>query len=357
MGGGYRNDPNWGSAVVLVPLKAYKQYGDVSILSKKRTEMVEYLDYLIRRAGEKPYLNDGGLGDWLALDTSTPKGAASTFGFHSAARGMAEVEAFLGDEDSSRRYAELAQSLREGFHQMWFNTSASRPQYCTGSQGCNAFALGMGAAPSQEISDAVLEGILDSLEARGWALTAGEISLPSLFEALRDAGHDDALFKLMTNDRDWGYGRMIREGATSLWEHWDLPVTGGSRNHFMFGYGDAWIIGLAGLRQKAGSVGWREVEYKPVIVGDLQFAETRYRAPAGEVAAKWKLEGEVLEYEIVVPVGSTGWVEIPVVEVQEGGGRVVAGENGVLAVEESEGGVKIVVGSGSYSFTGTVVKS
>lgn len=29
------------------------------------------------------------------------------------------------------------------------------------------------------------------------------------------------------------YGYQVEYGATSLWEHWDAPTTGGSLNHFM----------------------------------------------------------------------------------------------------------------------------
>lgn len=343
MAGGYRNDPNWGTAVVLVPLKTYKQYGDVAVLSKRRKEMVEYVDYLVRRAGGKTYLDDGGLGDWLTLDTSTPKGAASTFGFWSAVSGMAEVEGLLGNEEERKRYEELARGIQAGFHGMWFNGSGVG--YCQGSQGCNSFALGMGAVPA-DLRDDVLDAIVGDLERRGWALSAGEISLPSMFEALHDAGRDDVLFEVMNNDRDWGYGRMVREGATSLWEHWDLPLTGGSRNHFIFGYVDAWILGLSGLRQKKGSVAWREIDFKPVVVGDLGFAETYVKTPRGDAGARWEREGAALRYVVDVPVGSRGWVVMPAVEVS------IDGQKGVEEVEEADGVTRVVIGSGRYSLTG-----
>ncbi|KAF9873345.1 putative alpha-l-rhamnosidase protein [Colletotrichum karsti] len=351
MGGGYRNDPNWGSAVVLVPLKAYKQYGDIEILRKRRREMVEYVDYLVRRAGGNMFLDDGGLGDWLALDTSTPKGAASTFGFWGAVTGMAEVEGFLGNDEEQARYAELAKGIQAGFHGRWFNNS--EVGYCKGSQGCNSFALGMGAVP-EAIRPNILDAIVRDAERRGWALSAGEISLPSMFDALRDAGRNDVIYEIMRNDEAWGYGRMVREGATSLWEHWDLPVTGGSRNHFMFGYGDAWILGLSGLRRAPGAVGWDEVLFEPVVVGDLGFAGTRVLTPRGVAAARWERDGEVITYVIEVPVGSTGVVKMPAVEVKEGG-EDVDGRKGALEVVEDEKGTRVVVGSGKYSLTGKLV--
>lgn len=37
----------------------------------------------------------------------------------------------------------------------------------------------------------------------------------------------------MSSTTSPSYGYQIKHGATSLWEHWDADVTGGSLNHFM----------------------------------------------------------------------------------------------------------------------------
>ena len=53
--------------MIIVPLRLYQYYGDIRILQFKHDTMVQYINYLINRAGGNPYLNDGGLGDWLNL--------------------------------------------------------------------------------------------------------------------------------------------------------------------------------------------------------------------------------------------------------------------------------------------------
>lgn len=58
---------HWGRAMIAVPLKLYKYYGDVNVLKMRYSTMGEYINYFKNRAGGKPYLNDGGLGDWLTL--------------------------------------------------------------------------------------------------------------------------------------------------------------------------------------------------------------------------------------------------------------------------------------------------
>lgn len=59
--------PQWGNAMTIVPLRLYQYYGDIDILKLKHQFMVEYVEYLVNRAGGKPYLDDGGLGDWEAI--------------------------------------------------------------------------------------------------------------------------------------------------------------------------------------------------------------------------------------------------------------------------------------------------
>lgn len=53
--------------MITVPLKLYRYYGDIDILKERHATMIEYINYLKKRADGKNYLDDGGLGDWLTL--------------------------------------------------------------------------------------------------------------------------------------------------------------------------------------------------------------------------------------------------------------------------------------------------
>ncbi|RYP82234.1 hypothetical protein DL769_001728 [Monosporascus sp. CRB-8-3] len=324
-------------------------YGDVAVLTMRHQYMVEYVNYLKNRANGQPYLNDGGLGDWLTLDKTTPKGLASTFGYHSAVSDMAEIEEILGNNAEAANYRALADEIKGGFNSMWFNNTGS-PHYATNCQGCNAIALDMGAVAEGHKPD-VLANIIASLEAHDWHWTVGEISLPSLIRVLHKAGRDEVLFRLFSQETVPSYGSQMLYGATSLWEHWDAPETGGSWNHFMFGYGDTWILRLSGLAHGEDSVAWRRIDYRPVVVGDLTSARTSYRMPRGVASASWELKGTTLSYNVVVPVGSRGTVYLNSTFVTEGGRRLRAGRDGILTVEQRDHGQTVIaIGSGSYRF-------
>ena len=111
------------------------------------------------------------------LDTTTPKGVTSTFGYQQCAAALAEVEEILGNQTEAAKYRALAADITKGFHTMWYN-STNFPHYCQNSQGCNALALDMGTVPS-DVRPRVLQALIDSLEANDWHVTVGEISLPS----------------------------------------------------------------------------------------------------------------------------------------------------------------------------------
>ncbi|KAL1607762.1 hypothetical protein SLS60_002698 [Paraconiothyrium brasiliense] len=344
----YRDDPNWGVAAIRFPLLHYEYYGDITILTMRYNVMSQYMDYLQQQAGGKPYMPDSGLGDWLTLNNTTPKGATATFAYHQAASGMAAVEKYLNHTAKAAEYQALAGSIREGYHSRYFNETGS-PHYCVNTQACNAMALDIGAVPV-ESEEAVLFALIDSLEEQGWHWDVGEISLPSLIRVLKGANRNDILYELFSQTTVPSYGSQVVYGSTSLWEHWDAPTTGGSYNHFMFGYGDIWIVELSGLSQSSGSVAWKQIDYKPVVVGDLTQAKTSYRTPRGRASAEWSRTGSSLEYNVEVPVGSIGTVTLNSTLVTLDGGKIKAGMNGVTSTKENEGQTVIKVGSGMYKF-------
>jgi alpha-L-rhamnosidase len=118
----------------------------------------------------------------------------------------------------------------------------------------------------------------------------------------------------------------------------------------MFGYGDTWLRRLSGLDQSPGSVGWANITYSPIIVGDLTTASATYRSFRGTASATWTL-GNGLTYAVVVPVGSIGTVILNYTTVLESGSDMVAGRNGIESFATVNNVTTIVIGSGSYEFT------
>lgn len=68
--GGFRDEPNWGNTIVLLPLYLYQTYEDISILEEFYPFMVSWVNYLQGKATN--FTLSYGLGDWFSIDNLHP---------------------------------------------------------------------------------------------------------------------------------------------------------------------------------------------------------------------------------------------------------------------------------------------
>ena len=349
--GGYQDDPNWGSTMVLLPFAHYKAYGDIRILQSSYSAMQAYVEYLTNKSVD--YTLNYGLGDWesLELKPAPSKGITATYGWYESVTAMTSIAGYLGKSSDAAMYAALAKNIASGFNAAFFNTSTSA--YALNTQCDNILALDMGVVPPT-VLPAVVNNLVANIKYHNTTWQDGEVSHPALFRVLLSNGRNDLLWDMMNSTAYPSYGYEVELGATSLWEHWNSlgpNSSGGSLNHFMFGYGDVWLRMLSGLSQTSDSVAWTNINYAPMVVGDLTSASATYRTIKGSASASWNLSRTSLKYDIVVPVGSTGHVSLAYSKIKESGLPLIKGLRGVVEIQTSAGTTTITVGSGSYSFT------
>jgi alpha-L-rhamnosidase len=298
--GGFRDDPNWGSSMVIVPWQLYRAYGDRGLLATYYPNMKAYVEYL--RAKASGNLLDYGLGDWATINASTPAGVTATYGYFRAADALASAAAVLGNTADAAAYRSLRDAIGQAFQARYYD--AANHTYATGSQCSDALALDMGIAPA-----GVLDHLVASLTANGYHLDLGEIGLAALFDVLAAAGRNDVVYQIATQTTAPSYGAMLARGATSLTEFWDGT---GSQNHFMLGAIDKWFTtSLGGIDQSPSSVGYQDLLIAPAIVGDLTSVTARYRTPRGPVSTSWQRSGRSVRLDVTVPAGATATVRLP----------------------------------------------
>jgi hypothetical protein len=95
---------------------------------------------------------------------------------------------------------------------------------------------------------------------------------------------------------------MVKMGLTTLPESWDARAgTGNSMNHFMLGQLMEWHFAyVAGIRQKAGSVGWKRVLIAPQP-GPLKKAEASFDSPSGRITSRWRQSSGRFELHVDIP--------------------------------------------------------
>ncbi len=120
-----------------------------------------------------------------------------------------------------------------------------------------------------------------------------------------------------------GWGWMLENGATTLWEHWAGSDNTFSNNHPMFGSVSQWFFNCpGGIRPADDAVGFDKILIAPQVLGDLQWVKAGYQSVRGPVTCEWKKTDGKLEIQVAVPVGATATVWVPAKDaagVTEGG--------------------------------------
>ncbi|MFI1964922.1 family 78 glycoside hydrolase catalytic domain [Streptomyces pathocidini] len=342
LSGAYRNDANWGGAFVLVPWQLYTTYGDKETLRAYYPQMKQYVTFLEQKVSGG--ILDYGLGDWITPDRTFPRAVAGTYGYWRVVDGLSRIAEVLGEDADAAAYRGKAETSAKALSDKFYDPATGT--FGGGGHGAEALALDMGAVPAGERAR-LLDHFVGSVEAAGHHLVLGEISLPAAFRVLSEAGRDDTVYRIANQTTSPSYGYQVLAGNTTLGETWD-GGSGQSQNHFMLGAIDSWFTSrLAGIQQKPGSTGYRELLLAPSVVGDLESASGSYRTPYGTVRTDWRRDGSAFRLKAAVPAGTTAEVRVPLTS-----GTVRADRDARLLRTE-EGVAVYEVGSGEWTFTST----
>lgn len=312
-GGGFTDSPEWGSAGIIFPWYLYQWYGDEDFLVMAYDMMKKYISYL--KSKSKDNILSHGLGDWFDIGPNrpgvsqlTPLGVTATATYYYDLTIMQKVAGLLNKPEDVKAFSALASEVKKAFNNTYFNDTTK--SYATGSQASNAMALYMNLVEPQN-RQAVIDNLVKDIRGRNNALTAGDVGYRYVLRALESAGRNDVIFDMNSRDDVPGYGYQLRHGATALTESWQAYPSV-SNNHFMLGHLMEWFYsGLAGIRQKPGSIGFKEIEIRPQPVGDVKEARTSYQSVHGEISTHWTIDEEMFELDVVIPPNTTATIYFP----------------------------------------------
>ena len=227
---------------------------------------------------------------------------------------MAEV---LGKEDEAKAYSDLAQEIKQAFNRTFLEEeeyAASRTSLVDKipSQTSNTLPLALDIVPKEKKAK-VLERLLHNIVSdQDLHLDTGILGTRYILDVLTENGYEEIAYKLATQRTYPGWGYMIEEGASTLWERWEKISGGGmnSHNHIMLGSVDAWFYRtIAGVR--CLEPGWKKIAIKPPLFEGLNFAAARLKTIRGEIRLSWQRLENSFELIAQVPVGSEAEVFLP----------------------------------------------
>lgn len=350
-----RNSPEWGTAVILSPWAAYREYGDPQVLADGYAAMKRYLAYLASRADG--HILDFGLGDWydvgpgkLGASQLTTRAMSATAVYYQALTTFAQIVRVLGQSEGDAVAAEkTAEQVKTAINARFLHPEGF---YDRSSQTANAMALAVGLVPDDHKA-AVLAALVKAVRDSQNGVTAGDVGFHYVVRALSENGRDDVILDMLSVTDRPSYGYQLAKGATALTESWNADPTK-SLNHFMLGHAEGWLFGgLAGIRVDFAAPPERVLTIAPKPVGKVASASATHRTVWGEVRSSWRRQDGTLALDIDIPAGAQATVLVPASkpgEVRESG-KPVASVSGVRQVRTVAGGLEIGAGSGRYRFS------
>ncbi|CAM4500562.1 alpha-L-rhamnosidase [Paenibacillus endophyticus] len=362
-----RSSAAWGDAAVICPWTLYVCYGDKRILAEQFDSMTAWVKY-IRRQGENEFLWNTGFhfGDWLGLDAksgdyigATDRDLIATAFYAYSVSIVQKTAVLIGRMEEAAEYKVLYDQIVAAFRAEFVTASG---RLAVPTQTAQVLVLMFGLLDEKGEQRAIAK-LAELLEQSDFHLTTGFVGTPYLNHVLSAFGQNAAAYKLLLQQTYPSWLYPVTKGATTIWEHWDGIKEDGSFwskdmnsfNHYAYGAIGDWMYRVAaGIQTTEEAPGYKRSIIAPQPGDGLDWAEGILETQYGELRSRWERAGDgVFLLEVTIPANTTALIKLPsaynLESVTESGTRL-QDSVGVLTVSQTETGVVIDAGSGSYRF-------
>ena len=357
----YHDDVTWPSAYFYIAKMLQMQYGDTRPIKKHYASMKRYLERIQEVSMQDYILTKDAYGDWCMPPErqelihsedparKTAKEVLSTTMYYSLLNIMSEFAEITGNKKDIEGFKELASKIKESYNNQYFDTETAR--YDNNTVTANMLSLQLGLVPEgheQKVFDNIVEKTEVDFDGH---VSTGVLGIQQLMRGLTEYGNIDLAYKIATNETYPSWGYMVNKGATTIWELWNGDTADpamNSGNHVML-LGDLiiWYYeDLAGIKNAPGSVAFKQLHMEPKFPDGLSHVNASYKSVYGEIKSEWKKKDEAFSWSITIPANTSAIVKLP-----KELNIATPTQEGVRNVNETDTGIEIELGSGTYSIT------
>lgn len=294
----------WGDAGVICPWQVYLTYGDREVLARQYESMQGWVRYIESQSKEEfLWFGCWHFGDWCALDlgretvdSASNKDFIASVYYANAVDILIRAGRVLGKDVSAYEalYPKIVAKIQERF-----------PTLSTQTE--HALALYFGIAADKAATAASLARLV---EENGNCLNTGFVGTPYLLHALSQNGYTDLAYTLLLQEKYPSWLFSVKQGATTIWEHWDGIKEDGSiwdpgmnsYNHYAYGAVADWVYGVAaGIRTVEEAPGFERIVIEPHPDGRLGWLAASIETRHGLVSSRWYAFEGGWRYEITTP--------------------------------------------------------
>ncbi len=317
----YPADPGWGDEFITIVWEMYRYYGDYEMLNNYYPYIKKWVNFLLQKM-ENGILKYYKYGDWcppkMVRPLDTPGELYSTAIMYKDLDMMCNISRILLNDDY-KIYGGQMESIRHAFNKKFLVEREQKfPEFLNknrygikeafdvtyygdesgGSQTSQILPLYFNIAPDDK-KEKVFKYLLNDIVINcSNHLNTGIFGTRFLFQVLSAFGRSDIALKVILQKSYPGWGYMIKEGATTLWERWEL-LSGGpedesdkniaesgmnSHNHIMFGSVDNWFYDtVAGINPDDKKPGLKKIILKPHILQEIDNFHVAFMSIRGPI--------------------------------------------------------------------------
>lgn len=344
--GGNTGSPGWQLAFPFGLKVLYDYYGDQSVVEKNYPVLKRQVDFMHSVTPDHIVQRD--IGDHESIDPKNIALSATAFYYHHVMI-LAEFAQRMNKKEDAEQYQQLAKDIKAAFVNTFLKPGTGI--FDTGTQAAQLIALYYDLVPEKEKEAAVDHLLLEIYNKHKGHLSTGIFATKFMFDFFRQENRNEVAYTVANQRTFPGWGNMLANGATTLYESWAYPDTVNSQNHPMFGSISEWYYkSLLGINAKAP--GFTSFEIKPQPAGDLTWAKGHYDATVGRIVSDWKIEGTRFLMKVSIPANTRAKVYVPSLPqfaVTESGKPVLEASS-LRFLEYKDGYAVFEAGSGDYSF-------
>lgn len=214
---------------------------------------------------------------------------------------MKKLSEIVGKKEEEKEYGKKVESVAAAINEKYFD--AEKCRYAGGTQTSDSMALTLGIVP-EKYRKRVAENVANDIAAHGYHSTCGNVGYRHLFYALGEYGYADAALRMLKNKEYPGWGYMLANGATSVWERWESEMSDemDSFDHPMFGSYDAFFYAfLGGIRIDENAFACDKITVEPVCAEGVDRVFASFDTVRGKIVSEWKRQDKEVNYHIEIP--------------------------------------------------------
>lgn len=372
----------WSDSAVLVTWLAYRFFGDKRILLENYETLKKWVRYLEdqsktenpdhigeispERAARLKYIRNTGynVGDWMTPSATynqktgeycywvptTLDYLTGTYYYAYCASVMEQIADELGKEEDAVYFKELYEKIRKAAIEEFYDTGKILESERMGTQ---VLALHMKFYPDGE-GRKVVDRLCQLIQEKG--MDTGFMSTVEVLHVLENNGRIDEAYDYLLNEKFPSWLYQVNCGATGIWEDMNCITPDGERHpasfiQAVFATVGSWMVGsIGGIRE--GHPGYKKIKIKPLINGKLDYVNSWYKSPQGQIISNWEQNEEHVKLQINIPANTAASIYMMGADsntIMESGIPVKHAE-GITNVYENKQGIIVEVGSGNYNF-------